>query len=78
LQSKQSEDLEVNLKGKLLIVGLLLFLLGAGLDGLKSFFIAPEFLDVTLLINRIILSVSAIFFYGGFILPNWMKKIFLR
>jgi hypothetical protein len=78
LQSKESEDVEVKLKGKLLIIALLLFLLGAGLDGLKSFFIAPEFLDVTLLINRIILSVSAIFFYGGFILPNWMKKIFLR
>ena len=48
------------------------FAVGAALDTIFTGDI------VILLITRMILISSAIEFYGGFILPDWMKKLFLR
>jgi len=70
--SLRSDDPEMKLKGRLLIVAFISYSVGAILDSALP-------LDViTLPITRIILISSAIEFYGGFILPNWMKKLFLK
>ncbi|MBN1801222.1 MAG: hypothetical protein JW891_06920 [Candidatus Lokiarchaeota archaeon] len=69
LKSSQPEH---KLKGKILIVAFTLFTIGALLDAAS--FVPPEFLPVT----RIILIAAAFCYYGGFILPNWMKKLFLK
>lgn len=70
--SLKQDDPELKLKGKMLIIAIILFSVGALLDS------ALELTIVTVFITRIILFMSAFLFYGGFILPAWMKKIFLR
>lgn len=70
--SLRSDDPEMRLKGKLLIVAFISFTIGAVMDS------AIPLNFVTLPITRIILISSAIEFYGGFILPNWMKKLLLK
>jgi hypothetical protein len=66
------DDPEMKLKAKLMFVAWPLFGIGGFLDaGLPLSF-------TILIITRIMLFTSAILFYGGFILPNWMKTLFLR
>ncbi len=65
-------DPETKLKGKLLILAAPTFCIGAILDAT----IPTD--AITLVIFRSILILSAIEFYGGFILPGWMKRLFLR
>ena len=65
---RRSEKVETKLKGKILFVAILLYVIGAVLDGV----IETEF--IMLFISRIILALSAIAFYYGFILPNWLKN----
>ncbi len=72
-ESLKSEDSMIKLKGKLLILAFILFNLGAVLDSLGS--LLNEVMVVTI---RLILVSSAIFFYTGYILPEWVKKLFLR
>jgi len=71
-QSLRSEIPNVKLKGKLLLFAFILVTIGAALDSL-----AP-LVPLAVLFARIILIISAIAFYGGFMLPNWMKNLFLR
>jgi len=71
-ESFKSDDPEIRLKGKLLLVAFYSFLVGAVLD------IASQASILILIIARFILIIAAISFYGGFILPNWMKKLFLK
>lgn len=63
---------EIMLKGKLLYAAFICFCIGALLDS------AIPLNVITLPVTRIVLISSAIFFYGGFILPDWMKKLFLK
>jgi hypothetical protein len=35
-------------------------------------------LTIMLAIVRVVLVLSAFAFYGGFLLPRWMKEIFMR
>ncbi|MFX1574902.1 MAG: hypothetical protein ACFFB0_19365 [Promethearchaeota archaeon] len=70
--SLQSEDPEVKLKGKLLIVAYIAFTIGALLDS------AIPLNAVLIIFTRLILIASALFWYGGFILPSWMRKVFLK
>ncbi|UCC18936.1 MAG: hypothetical protein JSV62_12620 [Promethearchaeota archaeon] len=70
--SLKSKDPEVKLKGKLLIIAYVTFAVGALLDS------AIPLNEVLIIITRLILIASAICWYGGFILPKWMKKFFLR
>ncbi len=65
-QSLKSENPEHNIKGKFLIIAFILFSIGAFLDS-----IIPELF----MIARIILILSALSFYCGFILPEWMKRL---
>jgi len=65
------------LKGKFIILAMLFFAIGTGLDGLKPI-LFPDYIGLVLVINRLILISSAITFYIGFTLPNWVKKLFLK
>lgn len=67
--SLRSDNPEIKLKGKLLLLGINLFLFGAILEILS---------DISLIImisGRILLIISSFMFYGGFLLPNWLKKL---
>jgi hypothetical protein len=71
-ESLKDESPEIKLKGKLLITAFISFVTGAILEILSGLSI------VLMIIARIILISSSIEFYGGFMLPDWMKKLFLR
>jgi hypothetical protein len=68
LESLKSTNPEIKLKGKFLIIAFLSFLTGAVLDALLPLH------PVWLIITRIILISSAIEYYFGFILPEWIRK----
>ncbi|MFW9970156.1 MAG: hypothetical protein ACFFDF_08145 [Candidatus Odinarchaeota archaeon] len=70
--SLKSEDPEVKLKGKLLVVAYIAFSIGALLDS------SVPFNEIVIIIVRLILILSAICWYGGFLLPKWMKKFLLK
>ena len=70
--SLQSDDPEVKLKGKLLIVAYIAFTIGALLDS------SIPLNAILIIFTRLILIASALFWYGGFILPRWMRKFFLK
>ena len=71
-ESLKSSDETVRLKGKLLLTAFILFIIGAGMDTSIPLNL------LTLSIYRTLEVLSAIFFYGGFYLPTWMKEIFVR
>ncbi|MFX1444054.1 MAG: hypothetical protein ACFFHV_11610 [Promethearchaeota archaeon] len=64
-QSLRSDNPEVKLKGKFLIIAFILFTIGAFLDS-----IVPELF----ILARIVLDISALLFYFGFMLPDWLKE----
>jgi len=67
--SMRSENIEIKLKGKLILLGLIMFMIGG--------FIPYLFFSlVNLVIARIFLVFSSITLYMGFLLPNWAKKLF--
>jgi len=70
-KSLRSDNLEIKLKGKLFIIAVWSFVIGA------IFEIVSHISIIILIVGRIILISSAIEFYSGFMLPNWMKKLFL-
>jgi len=71
-ESLKVDNPEIKLKGKLLIVAFIAFVFGALLDSM------PILTATTVVLTRVILMISAVFFYMGFILPEWTKKIFLK
>ncbi len=70
--SLKSDDPEIRLKGKLLLLAFISFLIGvlfdAGID------LGPVFL----VLIRILLISSAVEFYLGFLLPDWFKRLILK
>jgi len=70
--SLKSDDPEVKLKGKLLVIAYIAFFVGALLDS------SIPLEEPGIIFVRLILIASAIFWYGGFLLPHWMKKLFLK
>ncbi|MHA2392756.1 MAG: hypothetical protein ACXAEX_12490 [Promethearchaeota archaeon] len=70
--SLKSKDSEVKLKGKLLVIAYIAFSVGAILD--SSIPLNPGLIIIT----RIVLIMSAICWYGGYLLPKWMKKFLLK
>ncbi|MBY9009896.1 MAG: hypothetical protein KGD74_08535 [Candidatus Lokiarchaeota archaeon] len=82
-KSIKSENKEVKLKGKLLLFAFIAFTIAALLEKVaRSILIGTIFMDPTILllsvmlvVVRLLLISSAIAFYGGFLLPGWMKKI---
>lgn len=71
-ESLKSDTPEIKLKGKLLLAAFLSFVIGSILEILSGLSI------VLLIIARLLLITSSIEFYGGFILPPWMEKLFVR
>ena len=69
--SIKSENPDIKLRGKLLLLAFYSFTIGAALDIMSPFSI------FTLIFARFLLFSSAFEFYGGFILPKWMRKLFL-
>ncbi|MHA1491846.1 MAG: hypothetical protein ACTSRI_19605 [Promethearchaeota archaeon] len=65
------EDAEIRLKGKFLLIAFISFVIGSISDTIFTANI------VELLITRIILISASFEFYCGFILPKWMKKLFI-
>ena len=66
---KKEEDIEIRWKGRFLFVAFLLFGISAIFDAII------EMTPVLLLIIRILLVLANFFFYIGFILPKWSKKL---
>ncbi|MFW9879616.1 MAG: hypothetical protein ACFFG0_41600 [Candidatus Thorarchaeota archaeon] len=80
-KSVKSDDREVRLKGKLLRAAFLTFTIAAIFDSLLgTIFEDPTdpLLAIMVVIVRILLIFSALEFYGGFLLPRWMKEIFTK
>jgi hypothetical protein len=70
--SLKSKDPEVKLKGKLLVIAYITFAVGALLDS------SLPLNEVLIIITRLILILSSFFWYGGFLLPKWLKKYLLK
>ena len=71
-ESLKSEDREIKLKGRFLLIAFISWTIGALMDAALD----PNI--ITLTIARLILISSAIEFYCGFLLPERIKKIFLK
>ncbi|TXT60482.1 MAG: conserved membrane protein of unknown function [Promethearchaeota archaeon] len=70
--SLDSEDPKIRLKGKLLIIAFISYTIGTFIDAL----VTKNFITITIM--RVLEISSAIEFYGGFMLPKWMEKLFLK
>ena len=70
--SLKSDNPEHKLKGKLLLIAFWLFFLGAIFDVLSTVNI------LFLILGRTMLFFSSLFFYYGFIFPEWMKNRFIK
>ena len=85
-KSIKSENKEVVLKGELLQFAFVAFTIAAVIEKTaRSILIGTVFADPTMLffsimlvLMRLLLILSAIAFLGGFLLPNWMKKILTK
>ena len=80
-QSLKSNDPEVRLKGKLLIIALIFFAAAAMLDsvlGALGLDPADPVLGILFIATRVSLMVSGILFYSGFFLPASLKKLLLK
>jgi len=71
--STKSQNEEVKLKGKILLIAFILFAIGAVLDSQIHNMEATMVLSI-----RILLALSSFIFYIGFILPEWARKILLK
>ena len=67
VQSMKSENHVVRVKGTLLLIALILFPIGGFLDFIPTNIDFLDFLD------RVLIILSAIIFYFGFIMPDWLK-----
>ena len=67
IKTIQLEDPETKIRGKFLLIAFILYFIGAVLELIITF---PQ--------NRIIVLVSAVIFYIGFIMPESIKKIFVK
>ena len=80
-KSVKVENREVKLKGKLLRAAFITFAIAAILDSLLGTIFedpADPLLAIMVVVVRILLIISALEFYGGFLLPKWMKEIFMK
>jgi len=85
-KSIKSENKDVRLKGELLQFAFVAFTIAAVLEKTaRSILLGIVFTDPTnpvlsiaLVVDRLLLILGAIAFLGGFLLPNWMKKILTK
>ncbi|MFX1411045.1 MAG: hypothetical protein ACFFA6_11885, partial [Promethearchaeota archaeon] len=69
IASLKVEDPTIQWKGRFLILSFNLFAIGAIGDGIL------ELTSITLIIFRLFMVLASTFYYIGFIMPKWMKKI---
>lgn len=85
-KSIKLENKELRLKGKLLRAAFIIFTIATILEKTaRSIMIGVVFQDpsdplllIMLAVVRVLLMVSAFAFYGGFLLPRWMKELLLK
>lgn len=70
-ESIKSDKIEIKLKGKLLLTAFLLFTIGAVIDVALASVISN-------VIARLILAISSIMFYFGYVLPDWIRNLLLK
>ena len=70
-ETLRSDSADVRLKGKLLVVAFMSFAVG----GLMEVITLMELLTA---VARVFTIIGAFFFYSGFMLPKWMKELFLK
>jgi hypothetical protein len=70
LKSIKADDKMIKLKGKFLLTAFITFAIGTAMEATLPLGY------VTLVITRLFLLLSVITFYGGFILPKWMSRLF--
>ncbi len=75
-ESLESNDKDVKLKGKFLLIAFILFTIGGVLDAL--FDVEIPFGTAMKIVARIILMSSSISFFMGYILPEQIKQIFRK
>ncbi|TFG15166.1 MAG: hypothetical protein EU535_02005 [Promethearchaeota archaeon] len=68
----KSSNKELNIKGKILVLAFILFLIGVILDAMLVL------TELTLIITRSILTGCSVLFYLGYLLPDWFKRIFIN
>jgi hypothetical protein len=68
----RSQNAEMKLKGKFILIAFLSFIIGVIME------ILFPLTELTVIIPRIILISSAIEFYIGLILPDWIKNLLLN
>ena len=71
-ESFKSENSEIRMKGKFLILGFFSFFLGASIDVL-----IPSN-PINLTVARVLLVIASLGFLGGFIPPDWIRKMFIK
>ncbi|HEY0088791.1 MAG TPA: hypothetical protein VGB37_08105, partial [Candidatus Lokiarchaeia archaeon] len=72
IKSLKWEKKEIKLKGKFLLIAFISVYFGVMLELVSH-------LSIIILVSaRMILVFCSIMYYEGFILPNWMKRLFLR
>lgn len=72
MKAIKSDKVDIKLKGKILFMAIIFYVVGAVWDGV---FVSEGSL---LIVSRIVLALSAVLFYYGFVLPNWLKRIFIK
>ena len=66
---RTKDDPKIQWRGRFILISLILFMIGAPIDALYT----PE--PIFLVLIRIILILTALFFYLGFVMPNFLKKL---
>ncbi len=70
----KSKDSEIKLKGKFLLIAFITFTIGAIIDIL----FVGQYNELTLVLARTFVIIASFSFYTGFVLPKFIKKLFLR
>ncbi len=71
-ESLKTDNPEIRLRGKLILIAFICFCIGAFLDT------GIHLTEVTLIIARLILMFAAFAWWAGFIMPEWMKRMFFK
>lgn len=72
--SLKSNDSDIKLKGKFLILAFFTFTIGTVIDVIG----ADNPTEITILLARIFVIISSLCFYIGFTLPKFIKEIFIK
>ena len=70
--SMKSDNPEIKLKGKFILVAFIFYFIGSVFSIFSSYSI------ILLILARIMTILASIEFYCGFTLPNWIKKLLLK